>query len=149
MSAGDAPSGSFELVEGPTADLTFVARGPTLEAVFSAAADAFLAVTLDAVLALESRERLEIALEEPDLELLLLRFVNRLVYLRDASELLLRPERLEVTHDGVARLRATLAGERIDRRRHVLRSDVKAATAHGLRVTGAPGAFEARVTLDV
>jgi len=95
------------------------------------------------------RERRELSLEEPDLELLLLRLVNELVFLRDASELLLRPERVRVTQDGVARLTATLAGERIDRARHALRSDVKAATAHALWVAERSGGWQARLTLDV
>jgi SHS2 domain-containing protein len=142
-------AGSFEFVEGPTGDLTFLARAPTLEDLFAVAAEAFLAVTLDDGSVVEPREQRELALEEPDLELLLLRFVNELVFLRDASELLLRPHRVRVTQDGVARLTATLAGERIDRGRHSLRSDVKAATAHALRVSETPEGWEARLTLDV
>lgn len=142
-------AGTFEFVEGPTGDLSFKARAPTLEGLFAVAAEAFLAATLEDTSVLEVRECREVALEEPDLELLLLRFVNELVFLRDASELLLRPQRVHVTHDGVARLAATLAGERIDRRRHALRSDVKAATAHALRVAETADGWEARLTLDV
>jgi SHS2 domain-containing protein len=145
----DGRTGGFEFVEGPTGDLSFVVRASSLEGLFLGAAEAFLAVTLEDASPLEQRERRELVLEEPDLELLLLRFVNELVFLRDASELLLRPERLRVTRDGVARLAATLAGERIDRGRHVLRSDVKAATAHGLRVAETAEGWEARLTLDV
>lgn len=148
MSGADG-AGRFEFVEGPTGDLSFEAHGPTLEAVFAAAAEAFLAATLDETGAVEMRERRELALEEPDLELLLLRFVNQLVFLRDAAQLLLRVERIRVTQGGVARLEATLAGEPIDPRRHALRSDVKAATAHGLRVAETGGGWEARLTLDV
>ena len=147
--SGGGSAGGFEFVEGPTGDLSFVARAPTLDGLFRSAAEAFLAVTLEDSSALQAHERCELALEEPDLELLLLRFVNELVFLRDASELLLRPERIRVTQDGVARLAARLAGERIDRRRHLLRSDVKAATAHGLRVVETPDGWEAGLTLDV
>jgi SHS2 domain-containing protein len=58
-------------------------------------------------------------LKEPDLELLLLQ------------------------------LRAELTGERIDRRRHALASDVKAATAHGVRVAQTTEGWTAAATLDV
>jgi SHS2 domain-containing protein len=142
-------AGGFEFVEGPTGDLTFDARGQTLEAVFAAAAEAFLAATLEEPASIGIRERRALALEEPDLELLLLRFVNELVFLRDASRLLLRVERIRVTRNGGARIEATLAGEPIDPRRHVLRSDVKAATAHGLRLAETADGWEARLTLDV
>jgi SHS2 domain-containing protein len=48
-------------------------------------------------------------------------------------------------------LEARLAGERIDPARHRLESDVKAATAHDLRVRQLQGGggWEAAVTLDV
>lgn len=144
-----APTPDFEFVEGATSDLTFVARGRSPEEVFRSAAEAFLAATLEDPGALAAKERRRLELAEPDLELLLLRFVNELVYLRDAEELLLRPERLSVDHDGDARLRAELAGEPVCRGRHRLLADVKAATAHGLRVTRTDRGWEARVTLDV
>jgi len=51
--------------------------------------------------------------------------------------------------DGGARLATELVGERIDPERHALASDVKAATAHGLRLTPTEGGFRATVTLDV
>jgi SHS2 domain-containing protein len=144
-----SPAPDFEFVEGATSDLTFVARGSSPEEVFRAAAEAFLAATLEDPGALAAKERRSLDLSEPELDLLLLRFVNELVYLRDAEELLLRPERLSIEQDGEARLRAELAGEPISRGRHRLLADVKAATAHGLRVTRTERGWEARVTLDV
>lgn len=147
MSAGEP---AFEFVDDVTSDLSFVARGATLGEVFEAAAAAFLAATLENPESLRETERRPIELAEPDRELLLLAFLNELVYLRDAERLLLRAHRLEVDDgEGQARLRGELAGERIDRSRHALASDVKAATAHGLRLAGAPGAYRATVTLDV
>ena len=140
---------AFEFVEGPTADLSFVARGATPAEAFRAAAAAFLAATVDAPESVEDHVTRSLSLEEPDLELLLLRFLNELVFLRDAHELLLRAGRLRVEEGPPARLEATLVGERIDRARHGLRSDVKAATAHGLRVSEQDGRWEAHATLDV
>jgi SHS2 domain-containing protein len=139
----------YEFVEGATSDLAFVAHGPTLEAAFAAAGEALLAATLERPDSVERRERRSVALEEPDLELLLMRFLNELVYLRDAEALLLHPERILVKHDGQARLEGELAGERIDLARHALATDVKAATAHGLRVAPTAEGWTAAVTLDV
>ncbi len=139
----------FEFVEGATSDLSFRACGPSLEAAFAAAAQALLAATVERPEAVERRERLSLQLEEPDLELLLVRFLNEIVYLRDAEDLLLHAERIEIARDGCARLRGELAGERIDRRRHHLVSEVKAATAHGLRVAQTPDGWTASATLDV
>ena len=70
-------------------------------------------------------------------------------YLRDAEQLLLSPHHVVVSRDGVARLEADLRGEHIQPGRHALASEVKAATAHGLKVTHTPDGWEATVTLDV
>jgi SHS2 domain-containing protein len=145
--SGAAP---FEFLEDVTSDLCFVARGATLSAVFAAAAEALLAATLEDPTALRETERRPLELSEPDLELLLLAFLNELVFLRDARQLLLRPRELRVdTAPGGARLRAELAGEPIDPSRHRLLADVKAATAHGLKLAFEGGRFQATVTLDV
>jgi SHS2 domain-containing protein len=141
---------SFEFVEDVTSDLSFVARGATLADVFLAAAAALLDATVEEPGAVRERELRQLELVEPDVELLLLAFLNELVYLRDAQGLLLRPRRLEVeVAPAQARLVAELAGEPIDRAHHKLLADVKAATAYGLSLAREDGGFRATVTLDV
>ena len=137
-------------LEDVTSALTFEARGHTLGAAFEAAAAALLQATVEDPAVVRDGVIREVRLAEPDLELLLLAFLNELVYLRDAEGLLLRARRIDVQEgpDG-AELRAELAGETLDRDRHALASEVKAATAHGLRVAREAGAWRVRVTLDV
>jgi SHS2 domain-containing protein len=139
----------FEFVEGATSDVAFEARGETLEALFAAAAEALLAATVANPEDVAGRERQPVALAEPDRELLLLRFLNELVFLRDARGLLLRAGALRITSNGEARLEGELVGEHIEPARHRLEGEVKAATAHGLRVERADGGWRASVTLDV
>jgi SHS2 domain-containing protein len=139
----------FEFIEGATSDVCFEARGDTLEALFAAAAEALLAATLANPEDVAAREREPVRLAEPDRELLLLRFLNELVFLRDARGLLLRAGTLRITGNGEASLEGELVGERIERGRHRLEADVKAATAHGLRVERAGTGWRATVTLDV
>jgi protein archease len=139
----------YEFVEGATSDLAFVAQAATLDALFAAASEALLAATVEDPSGVAPSERRTVSLTEPDLELLLLRFLNELVWLRDAKGLLLRAESVHVTRQGEAQLEATLVGELLSRTRHALAADVKAATAHGLRIEARPEGFEARVTLDV
>jgi SHS2 domain-containing protein len=140
---------AFRFVEGATGDLAFEARGETLEALFAAAAEALLAATLANPEDVAEREREPVRLAEPDRELLLLRFLNELVFLRDARGLLLRAGPLRIAGDGEARLEGELVGERIERGRHQLEADVKAATAHGLCIERAGDGWRASVTLDV
>lgn len=141
--------GSFEFVEGATGDLAFVASGPTLEAVFCMAAEALLAATVEEPESVESRVRCSVTLDDTDLDLLLLRFLNELIYLRDTEALVLRPLRLKLEIDGTMRLEAELAGETLDSARHVVACEVKAATAHGLRVAPTKTGWSASTTLDV
>lgn len=148
-STASGPGSTFEFIEGATSDITFEARGETLPALFAAAAEALLAATLANPEDVGERRHEAVSLVEPDLELLLLRFLNELVFLRDARGLLLRARRLAIEQDGEARLDGELAGEPIDRERHRLESDVKAATAHGLAVVQEAGGWRATVTLDV
>jgi SHS2 domain-containing protein len=144
-----SPERSYEFLEAVTSDLSFVARGATLEEAFAAAADALLAATVADPASVRASRELRLRFEEDDLELLLLRFLAELVYRRDAEGLLLRVGRLELGTGKPARLEALLVGESIDPPRHRLETEVKAVTAHGLRV--APGAqgWEVSVTLDV
>jgi SHS2 domain-containing protein len=141
--------GGFEFVEGATGDLAFVARGPTLEAVFAAAAEALLAATVEDPERVGDAVRLRVALGEPELDLLLLRWLDELIWRRDAEQLLARAGALALRREGTDwRLEGELRGELIGPR-HRLRSDVKAATAHGLWVGPIEKGWEARVTLDV
>jgi len=150
MSApGEAGDAGFAFVDDVTSDLSFVARAESPEALFARAAEALLAAGLADPAAVGDVERVPLALEEPDLELLLLRFLSELVFLRDARHLLLRAGDLHVEPGPPARLAGELRGERQDPARHPLELDVKAVTAHGLRVEEQGGVWTARVTLDV
>jgi SHS2 domain-containing protein len=145
----DAERGSFRFVEGATSDASFVADAPTLSALFTAAADALLALTVERPELVRARVRHELELDDERLDWLLLRFLNELIYLRDAEGLLLRVERLTLDEAEPLRLRATLVGEPLDLTRHTAASEVKAATAYGLRVERANGGWTASATLDV
>ncbi len=145
-------AGRFEFLDEVTSDLAVQLEGPSLEAVFEAAAEALLAATLENPEAVKPREVRELHLRESDLGLLLLRFLNELVYLRDAERLLLRAARLEIRRNAeteLTELTGRLEGEPIDAARHDLAGEVKATTAHGLRVEERPPGWRARVTFDV
>jgi SHS2 domain-containing protein len=140
----------FEFVEGATSDLSFVARGGSCEQALKAAVEALLAATVEEPAAVQARVTRRVEIEEADLDLLLLRLLNELVYLRDAERLLLRARTLSLERSPAGhRLRAELVGEPWSPDRHVPASEVKAATAHGLSLRRNDGGWEARATLDV
>jgi SHS2 domain-containing protein len=141
---------AIEFLDDVTSDVAFVARGPSLEAAFSTAADALLALTIDNPEAVASELETRVELAEPSLELLVLAFLGELVFLRDARGWLLRVDEIEVDETpGDAKLRARLVGEKLDPARHQRAADVKAVTAHRLGIARRDGLWEIRVTLDV
>jgi SHS2 domain-containing protein len=145
-----APARGFTFVEGATSDLSFVARGATCEEALCAAAEALLAATVEDPARVGGSVTRTVRLEETELDLLLMGFLNELVYLRDAEGLLLRPRRLHLERVGEGgRLEAELVGEPWDPARHEAAGEVKAVTAHGLALRATPEGWEARATLDV
>jgi SHS2 domain-containing protein len=140
----------IEFLDDVTSDLAFVTRGETPESAFAAAADALLYATVAHPEAVEERFEWSLELEEPDVELLLLAFLNELVFLRDARGWLMRAAETDIEQEAErATLRVRLVGEALDIERHGRAADVKAATAHGLRVVPRDGGWEIGVTLDV
>jgi SHS2 domain-containing protein len=139
----------FRFVEGATSDLSFTASGDSPGDVFFAAAEALCAATVERPEAVAPAVVREIRMTDTDLELLLLAFLNELIYLRDAEGLVLRPQQVACRRDGETLLEATLAGEPLDRARHEIAGEVKAATAHGLSFAETPEGWQASVTLDV
>jgi SHS2 domain-containing protein len=148
--------GGFEFLDDVTSDLTFEAHGATAAELFTAAADALLAATVEQPDAVRERVERRVELTDERLDWLLRRFLSELVYLRDADRLLLRAREVEIAGEGVIdgdgeiRLSATFAGEPFDLSRHTPANEVKAITAYGLSARRDPdGVWRARVTFDV
>jgi SHS2 domain-containing protein len=129
-----------------TADLGLRIRGATREELFENAGAALTAILTD-------RRRLrrqkveEIAVEAPDLETLLVAWLNRLLYLYDVDAFLGREfQILELSSQS---LKAQARGEAYDPERHLAGTAVKAATYHHLEITERNGGWEATVILDL
>ena len=138
------------LEDSVTADATFMASGANLDELFTAAGEATVNVMLADLWSLALTERREILLENEELDLLLRRFLDEIVFIKDAEGLLLLPVRTRVEQIGSGyRVAAELAGEAIDPTRHELVADVKAVTLYDLAVEPTAAGWSARVTLDV
>ena len=90
--------------------------------------------------------RHEIVAEASDQEELLVAWLNELLYLFDADNLIFR--RFEIINLGQEKLRAIAYGEKVDPSRHRLKTQVKAATYHLLKLERDNG-FKAQIILDV
>ena len=79
---------------------------------------------------------------------LLFLWLNELIYLSETQHRLYTWFDVVVDATG-SRLEGTIGGEPIDRSRHVLDHEVKAATRHGFSVRAEQGGWVAEVVLDI
>lgn len=131
-----------------TADVGFQVEAQSLEDLFLGAMRGLLEVMF-ARPPIEGSRRKRLRLEAPDLETLLVRFLNELIYLVQTKGFVPGRGRLKIerTGEGVA-LSATLWGEGF-REEFGFLGEVKSATFHGLAVRQEDGRWRARVILDV
>jgi SHS2 domain-containing protein len=138
------------LEDAPTADVGFTAWGNTLDECFQAAAETTLASTVADPASVKSSERRAAHVEHDDRELALLRFLEELIFHKDAEGLFLHATRVKVEQrDGRWTIDAMLEGEPIDPALHERTGDVKAVTVHRLCVEPIDSGWRATVVLDV
>jgi SHS2 domain-containing protein len=136
------------LEELSSADAAFEATGRTLEELFSDAAIATFEVMADTSTVKQLLTR-EIELENESVDGLLIDWLSELVYLKDTETILFSVFDVNIRKNDVYKLKAAAKGEKIDRGKHGLRSDVKAVTYHMFEVTKKGDNWTARVVLDI
>ncbi|MDH3319607.1 MAG: archease [Betaproteobacteria bacterium] len=127
------------------ADVGVRGFGATKAAAFEQAALALTAVTTDPA-AVQPRERVALACEAPDDELLLAEWLNAIVYEMSTRKMLFSRYAVHI-QDG--RLSAEAWGEPVDPVRHQPAVEVKGATYTGLRVAPQDAGWVAQTVVDV
>ena len=127
------------------ADIGIVGTGNNLESAFEQVALGMIAIVTDRAIARDVCVRS--VCEAPDKELLLVDWLNELIYEMATRGILFGA--FEVALDG-NRLEARAWGERLDRTRHAPVVELKGATLTGLEVTRLEdGRWQARCVVDV
>jgi SHS2 domain-containing protein len=135
----------FEFINH-TADIGIIAHGTDLKQVFANAARGLFSIitNLDAI---AEKEQHNIEITAPDREALLVNWLNELIYLFEAKEMLFN--RFDITSLTETKLGATGYGEKIDLTKHELKTQVKAATYHMLKIEPDKDGWKARVIFDI
>lgn len=131
-----------------TGDVAMVARGSSLDILFQNAAKG-LSETMVETQCVRSDIAREIVLSAESLDRLLHKWLSELVYLKDAETLLFTLFEVKIQHGPRHRLKGVAMGERIDRKRHHLRHDVKAVTYHRFQVELEDGIWKATMVFDI
>jgi len=134
----------FELLDIATADMAFSAYGKTLNALFANAGKAIASIMYDGEVG--QRVRRTIELKEKEDIVLLQKWLGELVYLHDAERLLF--SRFDVKTDG-KRLKATIYGEKYDKKKHKFIIDIKAVTYHKMKIEKTKSGYKCTVVVDV
>ena len=134
----------FEIVDH-TADIGIIAYGADIAQAFANAARALfsLITELDDVAEVLHRDT---ELTAPDEESLLVEWLNELIYLFDVENIIFK--RFDIIRLNHTQLKARSYGEKVDRSKHKLKTGVKAATYHMLKVDKADGC-KVRVLFDI
>lgn len=139
----------YEFLEH-TADVRFRVSSGTLEELFEEAARAFTDSMTDPSL-VDERMEVEVEVEGDDLEELLAKWLDELVYLFSAEvKVFGRFEVGEIrSMDGGLVLKGAAFGEEADPGRHTFETEVKGVSYHGMEVAETDSGWEATVLLDV
>jgi tRNA nucleotidyltransferase (CCA-adding enzyme) len=128
------------------ADIGVRGSGHSLATAFAGAAEALSAVITD-LDRVEASEAVAIACAAPDAELLLVDWLNALIYEMATRRMLF--SRFEVRISDDFQLEATAWGEPVDIPRHQPAVEVKGATYTALKVERTDGGWSAQCVVDV
>jgi SHS2 domain-containing protein len=139
--------GRFETFDH-TADLGLRVVAGDLSDLFQTAATGLFDVIVANLDEVRCDQAEQISLVGDSTEDLLVTWLNELIFLSETRRWLYSDFRVELDASG-RRLTATISGEPIDRARHVLDHEVKAATRHGVVLQKEPQGWVAEVILDI
>ncbi|MBM3307380.1 MAG: archease [Candidatus Eisenbacteria bacterium] len=128
-----------------TADVGIELEAPDLASALERAAAAMFDVMTD-IERVGERWRAEVRVSGTDLQNLLVRWLSELLFVAESHGVLL--SRFSVRRlDGLS-VEAEVAGEPLDRAKHLVRVEIKAVTYHELRIEEAGGGWAVRVVFD-
>jgi len=136
---------AFEIIDH-TADVGIIAYGTDFEELFSNAALALFSLITEPE-RVEEKLHLDLEVSSEDRDSLLVEWLNELIYLFDVKHILLNRFDIEsLTHN---QLKATCYGEDFDPMKHKIKTGVKAATYHMLKLDRSDDGCKAQIIFDI
>jgi SHS2 domain-containing protein len=135
-----------------TADAAFTAWGTTMEEMFSASADALLNIMVENINDISRKHYKSIHVEADEIDILLYKFLNEIVYFKDTERILYRSKNIRFSfsdHENFYQADIQVYGEEIDTEKHKMLTDVKAITLYRLKVDNSSGFWKADVVVDI
>jgi len=136
----------FEFIDITTADVAFVAYGKTPNELFANAALAMFDVMIDTKNVEQKTER-KVNVNGDDMLSLMFNWLNELLVYTDSENMAFSGFDVRIDEKRFE-LNAVCRGEKIDEKKHKLRTEVKACTYHQMKIEK-NDVWKARVILDV
>ena len=137
----------FEFLDITTADTAFTAYGKNLNEVFANAALAMFEVMVNTK-QIKPKIKKTVKVKNNDLKGLLFAWLNELLIFYGSDNLAFSKFEVKVNEERME-LNAVLHGEKINVKRHEVRTEVKAATYHKMEIKKADGKWQAKVIVDI
>jgi SHS2 domain-containing protein len=115
------------------ADIAIEVWADSIENLFHDSALATTEVMVDAK-TVEQKIQRELKLESTEIDMLLYDFLSEIIFFKDAESLLFSEFEIKLYKEDKYKLDSKLLGEKINRDKHSLRSDVKAVTLYRFKV---------------
>ena len=136
---------SYEIIDH-TADVGIIAYGADVKELFSNAALALFSLITEPE-RIEAKLHLDLEVHSEGRDSLLVEWLNELIYLFDVKHILFNRFDIEsLTHND---LKATCYGEDFDPMKHRIKTGVKAATYHMLRLEKNGGGYKSQIIFDI
>ncbi len=138
------------LEEKSIADIAFEATGKTLKELLESAANAVTLTMIKDLSMISGKEKQKFVLESESVEMLVYKFLQHLVFLKDAEQILFNKFEIDIVPKNKKWILDVVAyGEKINPAKHDLQTDVKAVTMHNFEVKETDDGWKATVTLDI
>jgi SHS2 domain-containing protein len=134
----------FEILDH-TADTGIIAYGDDLKEAFENAALGMFSLITD-LPSIENDQTRKIDINSPDRDGLLVSWLNELIYLFDVENIIF--SKFDIIHLDENALSAIVYGEKVDLSRHEIRTGIKAATYHMLKIDK-NSLFRVQVIFDI
>ena len=137
--------GDFDIIDH-TADMGIIVYGGDIKQLFHNAALALFSLIID-IRSIKEKLWHQVEVSSENRDNLLVEWLNELIYLFDAEQLLFNHFEIESLDDNS--LKAICRGEKFDPARHKIKMGVKAATYYMLEIARDSKGYRARVIFDI
>ncbi len=135
----------YEIIDH-TADIGLRAYGKDLKQLFTNAVYGMFNILAD-VKNVRAKKKLTINLKAPNLEELFLSWLSELLYQYNGKKIILKEVQIDKLSEKA--ISAKAIGERLDLKRHRLKTEIKAVTYHQLKVQKVKDMWQGEVIFDV